>query len=73
MNDNIKALIEQAISNAPFECASYTKRQWLETFADLVAQDYQTRLNKAELECERLTKMVKDIESKLDRLIDNGE
>lgn len=39
MNENIENLIEQAIVNAPFECASYTKRQWLETFTALIIEN----------------------------------
>jgi hypothetical protein len=38
MNTRIRELVEQARQNEPFEC-SFSKAEWLETFARLVAKE----------------------------------
>lgn len=38
MSNQLQALVDQALENQPFEC-SYTREQWLKTFAGLIVQE----------------------------------
>ena len=43
MNNRIQELVDQAEKNQPFDCSSYTKKQWLTKFAELIIQDCYTK------------------------------
>lgn len=47
MSDQLQALVDRALENQPFEC-SYTREQWLKTFAGLIVQECANRASWAQ-------------------------